>query len=448
MRRNVFWSPVAILASALLAVPASAQDRQPTGDEPDLPSRIIEALRDRLQQEVTEAVDPEPDAVAPKMADGFIDFEDLLGPDGSSLPTALTDQYQKEWGVSFSRGSTVQSCVASVDEFRRLACPYPRAASGQRAAMHDIEVGPAMAIDFDTPVNAISLRINPAGGQADEEFVVRLTGFDANGNRVAASSRSFQWFQDAFTWPTVATLRGTGGEVFSRVSVELRRTLQNNQPVRFLIDDLAFEVAPTRAPVGGALAAQDGPPRINRAEIVQSPRVGAAQDELRIYPAATRVRVAIDWDAVDLALSQQSALGLAAVLPIRDGLKYVDDATLPLLHPAQADSNSLIVFGNRDIVNSVYRRSGRGYSVYASRLLTVVKPSQGAPGVRDTVTYAATEDGITGSFSLYGAAYSLTRHCDEQRGASGDPACFDRDAMMSEIDNLVVVVGATGRGRP
>ena len=383
-------------------------------------------------------------AALPSQEPGVIDFENVEGQQiGAGI--ALSDQYSKSHGVTFGRGASVHFCARVFDDVNASLCPYPQAASGRRAAAHDVRSGgPAMVMDFSRDVSAVSMRINPTGGVIDEVFVAELAGFDANGERVANASVEFNWRQDAFTWPTSAALRGAR---FSRLTVSLRRVAQNNQPVRFLIDDLVLQYASdeTASPVAAAIADQKGPPRARGAVIVQSTEVGGAQDEMRLYPAATRKRTTIDWDAVEKALGEQKDMDLAAT-PYR-GERFVAAAELPLLLPASADPGSVIVLGNRDSVNAHFTLGGAAYSLYGSRLLTVIGKNEGAPGVGDAVAFTGTEQSLVASFSVYGAAYALTRHCKDE-SVTADPACHDRDALGKVAADLVVAVGEAGRARP
>lgn len=436
-----------MIAAAALVAPASfsiAAAQENDG------RRIIDAVRDRIARELQRADGVDTTVPENDDAQTFIDFESVSptgAASGAALP--LTTQYRQSHGVSFGRGASIQLCTNDYDEFNVRLCPYPRAASGQRAALHDIESGgPAMQVRFDDPASSVSMRINPTGGRLDEEFIARIIGFDANGARAGVAELRFNWYQDAFSWPTGISINADEGDGFSRIDISLRRVASNNAPVRFLIDDLTFEraaivVAP---PVAAALAAQDGPPRVGRAAIVQSPTVGSAQSTLQIYPAAVRKRLAIDWNGVDAALADQAVLGLTAPAPAGPGQQYVDDAELPLLIPQSADAGSLQVFGNADTVSAVWRADGRNYGVYGSRIVTVIEKAQGASGVRSAITFSGADDEMTASFSLYGASYSLSQYCNG--GAGADPGCYDRDALGAVAEGLVVVVGDAGRARP
>ncbi len=442
---------IALAAAMLLAAPVHAQRNDPAGD--DNARRIFEAIRDRI---AGTGNDDNPDRPAQPSQGGVIGFEDIAPPAGASASTGapLTDQYRKVHGVSFGGGASVHVCSANYDVRARIAtaCPYPQAASGQRAALHDVRAGGrAMQISFDQPVQSIAMRINPTGGQLDEEFIARATAFDENGARIAVSAFRFNWYQDALSWPTSISLRDDKtGRSFTRATIELLRVAQNNQPVRFLIDDLAYANAPEpalgRPPVAAGIADLDGPPAAGTGVIVSSPQIGPLQANLQKYPAPLRKRLDIDWDAVDADLAEQSALGIAAAAPSGRSARFVDIAELPLLLPTVAEPGSLQVFGNPDTMNAAWRHQGRDYGVYGSRLVTVIAPARGAPGVRSAITFSGTEDDLTASFSLYGASYAVTQYC--RGGARADPDCYDRDRLGAVVESLAVVVGAAGRGRP
>ena len=376
-----------------------------------------------------------------------IDFENVQGPQ-SGVGIELSRQYEASHGLRFGRGASVHFCARMLDDVNASLCSYPQAASGRRVAAHDVRSGgPAMLLEFTRPVTAVSVRINPTGGIPDEIFMAELVAFDATGARAARSVERFSWTQEAFTWPTRATLNGDGARI-TRVSIALRRLRQNNQPVRFLIDDLAFQYAPSEeqiSPVAGALSEQEGPVKVAQAEIVQSPEVGRAQSRLRLYPAATRKRTVVDWDAVEAAVARQKDLDLAAA-PYR-GVDFVKAAELPLLLPSRADAGSVLIVGNKDSYNAHFKRGGVAYSLYGSRLLTVIGKSPGAPANNEAISFMGTEEALTASFSLYGVSYALTRHCADE-SATGDPACHNRDALGSIAADLVVVVGDAGGARP
>ena len=421
-------SATAIIAGGILSVAAFAQ----TSPQPELQALDLSNLR------MAQTSDAEKSAV--------IDFEDAQGP-VAGAGVALTSQYENSHGVSFGRGSSVHFCARVTDDVNASLCPYPTAASGQRAAAHDSRAGgPSMMLNFSRPVDAVSMRINPTGGAFDEIFVVDLNGFDANGRNVAKESIRFAWRQDAFTWPTSVTLQ-TQAASFARVTIEMRRVAQNNQAVRFLVDDLALVYGPqtTDAPVLSALTEARRPPPIADAEIVRSNDDAEMVDALRLYPAATRISTEIDWDAVDVTLAQQRNLNLNVAPHNSDS--FVDRVTLPLLLPSRADTGSVSVVSVGDSYHSRFDVNGRAYSLYGTRVLTIVNPAEGALAPGGNVTIIASNHALVASFSLYGASYVLTGYCHND-SVLEDPACHDRDGIGDVVRQMVVAVGAAGRARP
>ncbi len=423
-------SAAAIGACAALGVAALAQ----TSPQPALQARVLDLSNLRLSQT---------SEVAPS---NTIDFENAQG-SAAGAGIALTTQYESSHGVSFGRGAAVHFCARVTDDVNASLCPYPTAASGSRAAAHDVRAGgSAMTLNFSRPVDAVSMRINPTGGILDEIFIVDVSGFDASGKQVAADNSRFAWRQDAFTWPTVISLE-TEAASFARVTIQMRRISQNNQAVRFLIDDLTLAYGPetTEAPVLAALNAERRSPSIAGAEVVQSDDDADMGDALRLYPAATRIRTAIDWDAVEATLGQQKDLSLSATS--HNSTRFVDRAALPLLLPSRADNESLSIVGRGDSYHADFTIDGRAYSLYGTRVLTIVNPAAGAPSPSGNVSAIETDYALIASFSLYGASYTLTRYCRND-SADEDPSCHDRDAIGNIAREMVVAVGEAGRARP
>ena len=377
----------------------------------------------------------------------LIDFENVQGP-AEGVGIRLTNQYESDFGVTFGAGASVHFCTRQTDDVMASMCQYPRAASGQRVAAYDVRTGgaDAMTLTFSRPVDALSVRINPTGGAQDELFTFVMTGFDANGNRSGANAVAFNWFQDAFTWPNTATLK-TDGAPFARVTLEMRRNAVGNRAVRFLIDDLAivYGVERDEAPVLADLSNERTPPEIVGAEVVQSAETEDVASELRLYPAATRIRTQIDWDAAERAVADQQRLGMAPA-PFR-GRRIVDRSDLPILLPSKADANSLSVVGNGDAYHAQFELDGRSYAIYGTRVLTVINPATGAPEPPQNVQLQAANHALIASFSLYGASYSITRYCRNDTVAE-DPACHNRDEFGEVAEGLVAVIGASGRRRP
>ena len=67
-------------------------------------------------------------------AQGVIDFENAQGP-AAGAGIQLTNQYEASHGASFGRGASIHFCARVFDDVNASLCPYPSAASGQRAAV-------------------------------------------------------------------------------------------------------------------------------------------------------------------------------------------------------------------------------------------------------------------------------------------------------------------------
>jgi len=423
-----------------------ALQEQPVLRRPQLPE-LLEIDPSRLK-----LAEPADDAGGDQSGDetGVIRFDETFG-DPIPSGTVLNDQYAGSHNIAFGRGATIQTCSqASVDDVSRAVrpslCAYPRAASGQNAALYDLRGGQALRLDFSKEIMGLSVTVNPTGGAIDEPFEMRLTGFGADGKQIAQSSLDFVWRQDAFTWPTTAGLAIKEGRM-ARVTMELRRPRRAGQSVRFLFDDLVLHYAPDRedSPVFAALDEQQRPPRINEPEIVQSPNDESLRGELRLYPPATRIRTAIDWPAANATLAEQAALGLGAAALGDEGA--IDVAELPVLAPSRADAGTLSIAGQRDSYHADFDRDGRGYSIYGTRVLTRIRPANGAAAPTENLRYIELEYGIAATFSLYGASYTVTRYCLND-SPDEDPACYDKDALGDMAREIVVVIGEAGERTP
>ncbi len=106
----------------------------------------------------------------------------------------LNDQYANSHGVIFGRGASVHYCARLTDDVMASLCPYPQAASGQRAAAHEVRSGgAAMVMTLSQPIEAVTMRINPTGGTIDEVFIARVAGFDASGEQIVQQDTRFNW---------------------------------------------------------------------------------------------------------------------------------------------------------------------------------------------------------------------------------------------------------------
>jgi len=376
-----------------------------------------------------------------------IDFENVQGRQ-VGVGIELRDQFEKTHGLSFARGASVHFCARVTDDVNASLCPYPRAASGQRAAAHDVRTGgSAMVMNFSRPIEAISMRINPTGGKLDEVFVAELVGSDARGNKIVDETIRFNWFQDAFTWPTSVGFETDGAQI-SRVTVMLRRVSQNNQPVRFLIDDLSLLYSPEQnlSPVMAELEAQQNPVNVRDPEIIETQRGDVANDTPPYFPVATRIRTRIDWEAAEAAVIAQNARGLIPAT-LFDEADF-DRMALPALLPIRSDRPVVLIAQPvGDSYDALYTIDGRRYELSGTRLATLIGAANDAPGVTSNLMISGYEEAIEASFSIYGAIYTLSRYCHSPV-EDEDPQCHDEGALRAALDEVVVAIGAAGKVRP
>ena len=166
---------------------------------------------------------------------------------------------------------------------------------------------------------------------------------------------------------------------------------------------------------------------------------------MRLYPAATRIRTAIDWDEALATVDEQTALGLN-IAGLTDQ-RAIDVAELPVILPSRADPGTLSIAGQANSYHSDFERDGRGYSIYGTRILTQLKPADGAARPTENFELIELEYGLAATFSLYGASYTVTRYCENDSPAE-DPDCLDGDAFGEMAIEMVVAVGAAGSARP
>ncbi|MEM9496000.1 MAG: hypothetical protein AAGA09_08345 [Pseudomonadota bacterium] len=414
---------------------------------PDAVRRALERAVERATENENSQETDQTSAVPGADTETVIRFDAVLG-DPIQGGTALDDQYSESHGVRFGPGATIEQCRrASTNATAYVPpspCGYDRAASGQNAAHYDPRRGRgALRVDFARAVSGFSFKVNPTGGEIDTSFQVLLNGFDADGERIARATQSFVWRQDAFAWPTTAALRASNGARIDYATIELRP--QRGETVRFLFDDFSLDYAPDENPVVADLRGETRPPRLARPQVVQSPEDPAVARELRIYPAATRIRTVIDWPAARNAVARQDARGIGpAGLSDR---RAIDVAELPVILPSRADGGTLSVVGQRDSYHADFDRDGIGYSVYGTRVLTRVARAPGGSQPANNLRIIELEYGLAATFSLYGASYTVTRYCRNDNPAE-DPACYDRDALGDLAAELAVVIGANGERSP
>ncbi|MEM9014964.1 MAG: hypothetical protein AAGB02_07635 [Pseudomonadota bacterium] len=429
----------------VLTLQRTAQQATPAFRQPRIPREDLE----RLGRRIFELANPEEQPDEAGAPDRVVFTFDTFNGDDMGPVEAIGALYREDYGVTFGRGASVVICQPP--NFTTSAagtyspCAYESAASGRNAALYDLRGGQQLRLDFDRPVSSISARINPTGGRLDEVFEYRITGFDANGARIAQNRQEFFWRQDAATWPTRASLSADGGEIV-RATIELRRRLAASQSVRFLIDDLTLDFVPDGpSPVVADLNEETRPPRIGDPVVVQSPDDADLRDELRLYPPATRIRVGIDWLRANAALEEQNLRGIAPAA-LADS-RAIDRVELPVLLPSRADGASLSVVGQRDSYHADFTRDGRDYAIYGTRVLTRIGRAPGAPAITQNLQIERMGYGMGASFSLYGASYTITRYCRND-SANEDPGCHDADDFGVMAEELALAIGAAGRRNP
>jgi hypothetical protein len=377
------------------------------------------------------AAQPPAPSAAPGAEELLIDFESVA--DARRLPGRLLgDRYRQSRGARFGAGAHAVLCGATnAEEVAATGvvppCAYPTGASGDRAGYFDGSAD-ALVIDFDRPIRSLNLRANLPSMHSGQSYRIVITGHDGAGQVAASETAAGGSVDLAPGWPTTATL--SSDAPFARVRV---RALYDGTG-EFLFDDVRFQPAVVEAPVAAAIFAPQPPTEFTTVEDRDS--VVA----VRIYPSATRVRAAIDWDLAMRHREAQRAAGIEPQIPA--DRRMLDEALLPVLLPTAVDGGAVTVSSSGDTVNAAFSHGGRDYSVYGSRVMTVL------PGAAPSGGFAVRrgEFSVAATFSLYGAAYELERYC---AGDSGDdPGCGDEQALKDVARSLAVAVGAAGERRP
>ncbi len=154
---------------------------------------------------------------------------------------AISDDYAKEFGLSFSGDLKRQVCDGPRHSRYDSLCTYLRAPSGDYAAVYEHRFNRPLRIEFAQSVCVAAMAIYPTGGKEGETFEVTIQGYDATGSKIGAATSRFDWTQNTFRW------RHMAGAYFlearaSAVDVSVRSLdpSQSADMVRFLIDDVAF----------------------------------------------------------------------------------------------------------------------------------------------------------------------------------------------------------------
>lgn len=389
--------------------------------------------------------------VQPSTADATIGFEEFRTRNDG---IALRNQYREEFGIRFGDGVSVHQC-GGVDT-GAMACTYPRAGDGSRAAFFDGRANRGrMVMDFARPIKEISMRINPTGGVTDERFAAELTA-SRNNQTVGTATERFAWrFDRNSRWPVTVRVSVTSPQGATRLSTTLRALSQNNQTIRFLFDDIRITFADADdgppvtgggSPAGAAIFSDDQ----QRADAALGPAQPVGWPERRTnkkspFKPAPRLRARINWPAAEAAVAEQNRLGLRAA-SLADG-RTLDAANLPVLLPQAADGPvDLAVSRDGNSYSAVFNLGGRQYDYYGSRMLTQITPRGGGRRSNRTVDYVEGETGIVASFTVYGAVYRIARTCREE-SPSRDTDCFDRGSLETQLRSLMVALGARAEAR-
>ena len=153
----------------------------------------------------------------------------------------IRKDYQKDFGVTFSRGLNRQICEGQRYFQYNSQCTYLRAPSGQYAAVYQDDYRRPLRIRFEQPVCVAAMAIYPTGGKEGEIFEVTLQGYDSNDQKLDAAKVKFKWTQDTFRWRHMAGAYFTNQKA-QRVDVSMRSLdpKEKGKIVRFLLDDVAF----------------------------------------------------------------------------------------------------------------------------------------------------------------------------------------------------------------
>lgn len=153
----------------------------------------------------------------------------------------IRKDYQKDFGVTFSRGLNRQICEGQRYFQYNSQCTYLRAPSGQYAAVYQDDYSRPLRIRFAQPVCVAAMAIYPTGGKEGETFEVTLQGYDANDQKLDAAKVKFKWTKDTFRWRHMAGAYFINQKA-QRVDVSMRSLdpRERGKIVRFLLDDVAF----------------------------------------------------------------------------------------------------------------------------------------------------------------------------------------------------------------
>jgi len=396
--------------------------------------------------------------------DNLLDFENIKGQTGGpgdfQAGIVLDRQYLENYSIRFNRGVSVHRCSQG-NEFS--PCTYPRAASGVAAALYNGRANRGkMVLDFTRPVKTLTMRVNPTGGVQNQQFTLRLIGFNQDGEITAQKQTQFIWDADqSLAWPVTASLTSNPQGQIMRITAELLSRSDNGRSVRFLFDDLglsfknqALDLSDSKdensANVGPAiLAGTTVTAPLGQAQLI--PRPPDTNKTKRIFKPAPRYLASIDWEAAERALEQQRRNGLEPA-PVSDDRDF-NRATLPLLLPKDSDT-PVDVAATRDghSYSAAFAYQGYHYEYFGTRIITRYNGRTSHRGAQNQETpppvqYVESETSFAASFSAYGAAYRLIRYCKNDSPRI-DPLCFDRSTMEEQIRNIMIGLGQKAGERP
>jgi len=389
-------------------------------------------------------------------SDGVIGFEEYRA---ESNGIKIVDQYREEFGVAFKPGVTVHQCGGLSSGPK--ACTYVRAADGTRTGYFDGRSNNGrMMMTFARPIKELSMRVNATGAKPEEAFSFEMLALQGR-QVVAASQEKFVWSLDRNTnWPVTARVSITNPRGATTVTAQMRANSQNNQPIRFLFDEIKITYAdsdpitddgrnPQSSPVGAAIFSRDqarADAAIGPAERVSWPS-SVLKKKSRFKPAP-RFRARINWADAEAAVAEQNRLGQKPAPLISS--TALDRAELPVLLPPSSDQPiDLAVTRSGNTYSAVFRSGGRLYDYYGTRMLTDLGKPKGGADTRDTnpIRYFEGETGLSASFTVYGAVYRINRTC-KQESPRLDPDCYDLPSMEKQIRALMVALGSRAGERP
>ena len=282
---------------------------------------------------------------------------------------------------------------------------------------------------------------------SDENWLrLTLSGQQQPATTLAAAPRTVE--PTTFDYVIVRALNANGGPV--------------NAP--FLIDDLRFldQAGPTPLDALGPRAS--GFESMLEETHNMGPRLWSGAETLRdgggrehaLYPAARRVRLAIDYDSAEAgARRQRNELNAAVSVPT--ALGRAETVSVPILAPLGVfqDENprgdladGVGFMGHRDFYHLILPTEMGEAVITGTRLAT---PSEYGERHAGTLMTGSGYDGARASFSLYGAAYSVRMTCEGVDavavGRIEQPPCNDPAELDALLERLFLFLPPEGDRR-